>query len=374
MKVRHCVLILSLLTGVSTRAATTGYASCGTYTSYVLFYREADGLEELGKLRCGEKIEIITRWVEYIQLRTIDGRIGWAHYSEISNAPPQVQAATNFGLTDAAKARADAIAALTNANIVKMHAMKLGSEVIVAKIQSSPCEFDTSPAALQKLKTAGISDKVILAMVQAPLASAPPTPKVPEVIEVKIFGGTKIEVALSLNVSSADAREGQIVLMTVAQDVVVDGLTVIQRGSEAHARVIAIKQPGFMNRPPGEISWSMEYVTAVNGERIPVTFFSTETTTNPTSGFMGATGPSWEFHKGKPVVVTAGQRFETVVHGNTVLRIPPSLAATLAPARAQAQSTVAAPGQPGGFAATAQDRQPAEQLLPQTAAQPAGKP
>jgi hypothetical protein len=73
-------------------------------------------------------------------------------------------------------------------------------------------------------------------------------------------------------------------------------------------------------------------------------------------------------------VVTAGQRFETVVHGNTVLRIPPSLAATLAPARAQAQSTVAAPGQPGGFAATAQDRQPAEQLLPQTAAQPAGKP
>ena len=374
MKVRHCILILSLLTGVSTRAATTGYASCGTYTSYVLFYREADGLEELGKLRCGEKIEIITRWVEYIQLRTIDGRIGWAHYSEISNAPPQVQAATNFGLTDAAKARADAIAALTNANIVKMHAMKLGSEVIVAKIQSSPCEFDTSPAALQKLKTAGISDKVILAMVQAPLASAPPTPKVPEVIEVKIFGGTKIEVALSLNVSSADAREGQIVLMTVAQDVVVDGLTVIQRGSEAHARVIAIKQPGFMNRPPGEISWSMEYVTAVNGERIPVTFFSTETTTNPTSGFMGATGPSWEFHKGKPVVVTAGQRFETVVHGNTVLRIPPSLAATLAPARAQAQSTVAAPGQPGGSSATAQDRQPAEQLLPQTAAQPAGKP
>ena len=79
MKVRHCILILSLLTGVSTRAATTGYASCGTYTSYVLFYREADGLEELGKLRCGEKIEIITRWVEYIQLRTIDGRLGWAH-------------------------------------------------------------------------------------------------------------------------------------------------------------------------------------------------------------------------------------------------------------------------------------------------------
>jgi hypothetical protein len=374
MNLRNCILILSLLAGVSTRAAATGYASCGTYTSYVLFYKDAEGLEELGKLRCGERIEILSRWVEYVQIRTIDGRIGWTHFSEISNAPPQVQGSTNFGLTDSAKAHTDVVAALTNANIVKMHAMKLSSDVIAAKIQSSPCEFDTSPAALQKLKTAGISDKVILAMVQAPLASAPPAPKVPQIVEVKIPSGTQVEVALSLNVSSADAREGQIVLLTVAQDVVVDGLTAIQKGSEAHARVIAIKQPGFMNRPPGEISWSMEYVTAANGEHIPVTFFSTETTSNPTSGFMGATGPSWEFHKGKPIVVTAGQRFDTVVHGNAVLRIPPALAATLAAGQARVQSAVPAPGQPGASAASAQGGQPAEQPWPQTAPQPAAKP
>jgi hypothetical protein len=364
MKLRNCILILSLLAGASAQAATTGYAACGTYTSYVLFYKDADGYEELGKLRCGEKVEILTRWVEYFQIRTIDGRIGWAHFSEISNAPPQVQGSTNFGLTDSTKARADVVVALTNANILKMHTMKLGADVIVAKIQGSPCEFDTSPAALQKLKTAGIPDKVILAMVQAPLASKPPAPKVPEIVEVKIPSGTKIQMALNLSFSSADAREGQIVLMTVAEDVAVNGVTAIQHGSEAHARVIEVKQPGFMNRPPGAISWSMDYVTAVTGEHISVNFFSTETTTNPTSGFMGAAGPSWEFHKGKPVVVAAGQRFEAVVHGSAVLRIPPGLAATLAAGQAQGSSSSSASAAQGG----------ANQPVPQAPAQAAAKP
>jgi SH3 domain-containing protein len=364
MKLRNCILFLSLLAGGSAHAATTGYAACGTYTSYVMFYKDADGYEELGKLRCGEKVEILTRWVEYFQIRTIDGRIGWVHYAEISNTPPQVQGSTNFGLTDSARARADVVPSLTNANILKMHTMKLGADVIVAKIQGSPCEFDTSPAALQKLKTAGLPDKVILAMVTAPLASAPPAPKVPEIIEVKIPSGTKIQMALNLNFSSADAREGQIVLMTVAEDVVINGVKAIQKGSEAHARVIEVKQPAFMNRPPGSISWSMDYVTAVTGEHIPVNFFSTETTTNPTSGFMGAAGPSWEFHKGKPVVVTAGQRFEAVVHNNAVLRIPPALAATLAASQAQGGSSGSASAADGA----------ANQPIPQAPAQPAAKP
>src|ERR1700693_2332279 len=228
MKIRNCILFLSLLAGGSAHAATTGYAACGTYTSYVMFYKDADGYEELGKLRCGEKVEILTRWVEYFQIRTIDGRIGWVHYAEISNTPPQVQGSTNFGQTDSAKARVDVFPSLTNVNILKMHTMKLGADVIVAKIQGSPCEFDTSPAALQKLKTAGLPDKVILAMVTAPLASAPPAPKVPEIVEVKIPTGTKIQMALNLNFSSADAREGQIVLMTVAEDVVINGVKAIQ--------------------------------------------------------------------------------------------------------------------------------------------------
>jgi hypothetical protein len=101
----------------------------------------------------------------------------------------------------------------------------------------------------------------------------------------------------------------------------------------------------------------------VTGEHIPVNFFSTETTTNPTSGFMGSTGPSWEFHKGKPITVAAGQRFEAVVHNNAVLRLPPALAATLAASQAQSGASNSASAADGGA------NQP-----PQAPAQPAAKP
>jgi hypothetical protein len=72
------------------------------------------------------------------------------------------------------------------------------------------------------------------------------------------------------------------------------------------------------------------------------------------SSFMGAAGPSWEFRKGKPAVVTAGQRFQTVVHGNAVLKVSAAAAANLAAGAAQ--------GQPAA--------QPAAQSVAQTGDQP----
>lgn len=57
---------------------------------------------------------------------------------------------------------------LTNEDVLSMVRAGLSSEVIVAKISSSPCKFDTSPGALGDLKKAGTPDAVILAMVKAP--------------------------------------------------------------------------------------------------------------------------------------------------------------------------------------------------------------
>ncbi len=64
-------------------------------------------------------------------------------------------------------------AILTNADILKMVAAKLGDEVIIGKIKNSPGNFDTSIDAVLKLKAAGASDAVIHAMVEAsPAAKA----------------------------------------------------------------------------------------------------------------------------------------------------------------------------------------------------------
>src|SRR5258706_10026442 len=56
---------------------------------------------------------------------------------------------------------------LTNDSIVDLNKFGLGEAVIVEKIKTSTCNFDTSTDALKKLKEAGISDTVIAAMIGA---------------------------------------------------------------------------------------------------------------------------------------------------------------------------------------------------------------
>jgi hypothetical protein len=57
---------------------------------------------------------------------------------------------------------------LTNSDVVAMVNAGIGAEIIVAKIKTSSCSFDTSPAALKQLKDASVPDSVVLTMVQAP--------------------------------------------------------------------------------------------------------------------------------------------------------------------------------------------------------------
>jgi hypothetical protein len=66
-------------------------------------------------------------------------------------------------------------AVLTNKDILDMKKIGLPPEILLAKIKSSQSNFDTSPASLQALKTAGVGDTVILAMVEAPMGQPKPS-------------------------------------------------------------------------------------------------------------------------------------------------------------------------------------------------------
>ncbi len=74
---------------------------------------------------------------------------------------------------------------LTNDDIIKLVQGKLPDSIIIAKIQSSACAFDTGTDALIKLKQAGVSDMVLDVMVKGgkqPVVepTAPPAPPPPE--------------------------------------------------------------------------------------------------------------------------------------------------------------------------------------------------
>jgi hypothetical protein len=56
---------------------------------------------------------------------------------------------------------------MTNADVLKMVEAKLSDDLIVSKIRGSACSFDTSTDTILKLKSQGVSDGVIQAMVSA---------------------------------------------------------------------------------------------------------------------------------------------------------------------------------------------------------------
>lgn len=92
---------------------------------------------------------------------------------------PQPVPADSRAASQAPESKKDIPAlALTNKDVLEMLKAGLTQKVVIAKIKSSTCDFDTSPGTLKELKAASVPDAVVLAMVQAPVPSkAPAVPK-----------------------------------------------------------------------------------------------------------------------------------------------------------------------------------------------------
>jgi hypothetical protein len=243
---------------------------------------------------------------------------------------------------------------LTNADIVTMVRAKLPAALIIQKINTSPCAFDTFPSVLAELKYKGVPDEVLMVMVQAPHGGRPTsnvrdangrgnTPRVvggpaptdtggsaPVITEITIPDGTPLEVESSFNVSSGEVEEGSAVSFTVIHPVKINGVTVIASGARATARVTKAKKGGSWGRA-GTLAWEMRDVVAVDGSKVPLEF--AKRTKGDSKGGTVATGvivtgvlfwpaaPFWGFKKGKDAKVPAGSRFEVAVHGNAIVRV-----------------------------------------------------
>ncbi len=220
---------------------------------------------------------------------------------------------------------------LTNKDVLDMVKANLAPAVVIAKIKTSATSFDTSPAALQELKAAGVPDEVILAMVQAASAPAPAPPPtgtaasegVP--VEVKVPDGAEVEIELKNNASGQELKVGDIVDFTVVRPVQVNGVTVIDKGASARARITTAKKAGHWGKA-GKLEWAMQDVQAIDGNRLPARFTKREV--GDSKGGTVAVGavattvlfpPAallWGLKKGKPAIIAAGNRYTVFVHGD----------------------------------------------------------
>jgi hypothetical protein len=58
---------------------------------------------------------------------------------------------------------------LRNADVLNMIAAKVPAEVIINKIETSRCHFDTFPPVISELRYKGVSEEILIAMVAAPI-------------------------------------------------------------------------------------------------------------------------------------------------------------------------------------------------------------
>ena len=219
---------------------------------------------------------------------------------------------------------------LTNRDVLEMLKAGVTADVVVAKIKSSPANFDTSPAALADLKAANVPDNVILAMVNGP-STATQAGSADGIVGVT--DGTEVEIQLTNNASGEELKVGDIVDFVVVKPVVVNGVTIFEKDAAARARITTAKRAGHWGKA-GKLEWAMQDVLAVDGNRVPARFTQRKIGDSKggtvavaavaTTVFLGPLGLLWGLKKGKPAIIPAGNRYSVFVHGDTKVKGKPA--------------------------------------------------
>jgi hypothetical protein len=218
--------------------------------------------------------------------------------------------------------------AITNKDVTELLKSGLSAEIVVAKIRSSKTNFDTSPAALQELKTVGVPESVVLAMIQA---GTPTTeqPKATVTKEIVVDDGTPVEIELLAEASSEKMKAGDIVNFKVVQPVIYKGVTIIDKDAVAKARITEAKKAGRWGKA-GKLEWILQDVVSIDDGRIPLRF--TQRTVGDSKGstvavaavattvLLGPLGLLWGLKKGKPVIIQPGNRYNVFVHGTPTVK------------------------------------------------------
>jgi len=175
------------------------------------------------------------------------------------------------------------VAPLSNRDVIELLQAKLTPDEMIAKIRSSPANFDTSYAGLRALKDAGLQDAVIAAMMQVeksgmmgPAANSDPLERPgvkgqqPQKAEqIVVPAGTRLDVEAVYTVSSLDVRPEELISFRVIVPIRIDGQTVIEKNSLVTGRVVQAKRGQHWGKA-GKLSWIMQDVVAVDLTRVPI--------------------------------------------------------------------------------------------------------
>jgi hypothetical protein len=171
---------------------------------------------------------------------------------------------------------------LTNGDILNMTKQGFDQSLIVKAIETSQADFDVSAQALVELKTAGVSEPVMEAMLSAEAAkpsvasdaahgampvAAKETAAEPSKRGCNADSGcllresTLISLKFANDLTSKTANVGDPVEMVLDEDLKVGDTVVVQKGAHALATVSDAKKAGMLGKG-GELSVQLQYLVA----------------------------------------------------------------------------------------------------------------
>ena len=256
----------------------------------------------------------------------------WKDWLTIALVVFLTTAAETFGQTTKSPTRSVRI--LTNRDVLTMVNKGMRSELIIANILSTSCNFDVFPPVLDDMKRRGVPENVLQVMSVVP--NGPPNlpeagqPNASPIKTVTLPRGAAVIVETLYPVSSADIKINNTIAFAVARPVFVDGALIIPRGTIARAKIVRVRKAGNFGRG-GALTFQMEQIIALDGTKIPVQL-TADTEGGNRTGMMAVgaaatsalifpyTAPAalvWGFKKGDDAVVRGSKEFAAVIKNET---------------------------------------------------------
>jgi len=259
----------------------------------------------------------------------------WKHWLTVAAILLLITPAESFG--QAPRPQTRSIRTLRNRDVLQMVRTGMKSELIIANILTSSCNFDVFPPVLDDLKRRGVPENVLQLMSVVP--NGPPN--LPEagqggaqslIKTVKLPKGAAVIVETLYPVSSANFRLNNTIAFAVTRPVIVDGALIIPRGTIARAKIVKVQKARSFGRG-GLLTFEMEQIIALDGTKIPVKL-SAATEGGNRTGMMAVgaaatsalifpyTAPAalvWGLKKGDDAVVRGSKEFAAVIKGDMQL-------------------------------------------------------
>jgi hypothetical protein len=217
---------------------------------------------------------------------------------------------------------------MNNDSVIKMVKAGMSDGIIVSTIDSQPAHFALSANDMIALKQAGVSDKVMVAMIAksnpaAPTA-APLTTSVPAGT-VMLREGTDVPLKFAQALSSKSAAEGDPVALTLDEDLKVGDVVVAKAGSKAFGEVYNVKKSGMMGKA-GELNVRLDYLK-VGDSKIKLRGTKDKEGASGTTGAIVLTvlfGPIGLIKHGKNIDIPQGTPLKAYVADDISLPPAPS--------------------------------------------------